>query len=174
MVEITSGVRAAKAALVAHQRGERQALRSALRSFRPAFSADAGQDSLRALIDQDFADRFARILKETPAGQRAAAIARLREIKAASLVNLDKTRLVKPSRQPNPSGPLHALAVKHRAERAALTQKLSAARKGLKTEFGEAASRMMVRQDVALPIAWMRHATQTNPPATARLIHPHS
>jgi len=30
--------------------------------------SDDGLQSLRALIDQDFADRFVRILKDTPAG----------------------------------------------------------------------------------------------------------
>jgi hypothetical protein len=112
-----SQARAAKAALAARQLGERQALRSLRPGVEASLTIDIDRDSLRVLIEHDFADRFARILKDSPADQRAAAIARLRELKAASSASLTPPRHVEPLRHQGQAGALQALKIRHRAER---------------------------------------------------------
>lgn len=126
----------------------------------PAYAEHDHRDALRALIDIDFADRFARILRETPAEQRAAALARLRELKAASLASLSQVTMVRPSGPPRSDLALRSLSVRHRAERKTLAQVMAARRAMLVLGFQNA------QDDITDPInrciRWRRSAIKSD------------
>jgi hypothetical protein len=153
MVELMNEARAAKAQLVNRQSAERQALRATRRTLHVPVLLPGDQDqrdTLRALIDQDFADRFARILRDTPAAERAAALVRLRELQAASLDCLLRGRVIRPSAAAGRNVDFQALAVRHRTERRDLVQAGTARRTAMRLGFQAA------QDDITMPAAARR------------------